>query len=77
MSVSFQVTHPLCCAHPHRSSIALQPPARAPVSEGQLQVLRSLLRWEGHVAAKRQFGLGPWAGGLERRGVRDDTSVMV
>ncbi|KXZ54366.1 hypothetical protein GPECTOR_5g446 [Gonium pectorale] len=67
----------LALVHAHRSRIALAAPAAAAVGETQAQVLRSLLRWEGHVAAKRQFGLGPWAGGLERRGVRDDTTVLV
>ncbi|GLC42030.1 hypothetical protein PLESTB_001060800 [Pleodorina starrii] len=63
--------------HSHRSAISLQAPAAAAVSETQQQVLRSLLRWEGHVAAKRQFGLGPWAVGLERRAAREDTTVLV
>ncbi|PNW78808.1 hypothetical protein CHLRE_09g390801v5 [Chlamydomonas reinhardtii] len=67
----------LALVHSHRSAIELEPPARAPVNETQAQVLRSLARWEGHMAAKRQFGMGPWAAGLETRGAREDTNVMV
>ncbi|KAG2437314.1 hypothetical protein HXX76_005971 [Chlamydomonas incerta] len=67
----------LALVHSHRSAIELEPPARAPVNETQAQVLRSLARWEGHMAAKRQFGMGPWAAGLETRAAREDTNVMV
>ncbi|GIL66252.1 hypothetical protein Vafri_19868 [Volvox africanus] len=63
--------------HCHRSAINLLKPSPAAVSETQQQILRSLLRWEGHVALKQRFGQGPWAVGLEHRAVRDDTTVLV
>ncbi|GIM16477.1 hypothetical protein Vretimale_19112 [Volvox reticuliferus] len=63
--------------HCHRSAISLLKPSPAAVSDTQQQILRSLLRWEGHVSLKRRFGLGPWAVGLEHRAAREDTTVMV
>lgn len=43
--------------HVHRSSITLAPPAPPLMDWDQMIKLRSLLRHEGHLGVKRQFGL--------------------
>lgn len=48
----------------HRSSVSMRPPSQPKVD---VLRLRSLARMEGHLAVRRQFGLGAWSGGLESR----------
>jgi hypothetical protein len=48
----------------HRSSVSLRPPSQPKVD---VLRLRSLARMEGHLAVRKQFGLGAWSGGLENR----------
>jgi hypothetical protein len=53
--------------HIHRSHIALDPPVKPKINWDQALNLRNFVRWEGLLASRRQFGQGPWAGGLENR----------
>lgn len=62
-----------CCrgrfqlVHIHRSAIALDPPAKPKMNFDQELNLRNFTKWEALLACRKQFGMGPWSGGLENR----------
>ncbi len=70
-----------CCprryqlVHIHRSDIQLDPPAAPKMSWDQVLNVRNHLKWEALMASRRQFGMGPWAGGLENRCEDDNLRI--